>query len=70
MVGLTMEIIVLIWLGTVFICTVIDVSFFVKKDITNYPVGLFLIFCPILNVIYSAYITIKYFDITDLKKFL
>lgn len=65
-----METLVAIWLISVFVCAVIDISFFIKKDITNYPVGLFLIFCPILNIVYSAYITIRYFDVTDLKKFL
>lgn len=65
-----METLILIWIISIFVCAVIDITFFVKKDITNYPVGFFLIFCPILNVIYSAYIIIKYFKLTDLKEFL
>lgn len=63
------EILLFIWLLSSCLCALIDVCHFVKRNIENIPFGLFLIFCPILNVIYSTYILVRYFE-WDLKKFL
>lgn len=51
------------------LCIMIDTGHFIRKDITNIPFGLFLMLCPVLNIIYSIYILIKYFT-CDLKEFL
>lgn len=58
-----------IWLLSICLCAMIDISHFIRKNIANVPFGLFLMVCPILNIIYSIYILIKYFT-WDLKEFL
>jgi hypothetical protein len=58
-----------IWVISVLICAVIDVPFFIKRNAQNFTFGMFLIFCPFLNIVYSLYIIIKYGRI-DFKEFL
>lgn len=58
------------YLMSVVICAVIDVSHFAQKNIQNIPIGVFLIFFPIINIIYSIYVIIKYFNKDSFKEFL
>lgn len=58
-----------IWVISVLVCAVIDIPFFIKRNAQNFTFGMFLIFCPILNIVYSLYIIIKYCRI-DFKEFL
>jgi lipid-A-disaccharide synthase-like uncharacterized protein len=50
----------LIWFISVVICACIDVPYFVKNNIEDMGIGMILIMCPILNIIYSIYIIIKH----------
>lgn len=52
--------IVTIYIITAVICIIINVPYYVEKEVTNIGIGLFLIFCPILNIIFSIYLIIKH----------
>ena len=41
-------------------CACVDIPHFVKNDVEDIGIGMLLILCPILNVIYSIYIVIKH----------
>lgn len=64
-----MKEILAIYILSICLCAMIDTGHFIRKNITNVPFGVFLILCPVLNIIYSIYILIKYFT-WDLKEFL
>ena len=68
MVGLT-ELLLIIWIAGCIFSMIIDIPFFVKRDVDNIAAGMFLIMCPVINICYSLYILIRYFSI-DYKKFI
>lgn len=45
---------------SIIVCACIDIPHFVKNDVEDIGIGIILIICPILNIIYSVYIIIKY----------
>lgn len=53
----------LICLISIIVCACIDIPHFVKNDVEDIGIGIILIICPILNIIYSVYIIINYKDI-------
>jgi hypothetical protein len=50
----------LLWFISVFICMCINIPHYVNNNIKDIGIGMILIFCPILNIIYSTYIIIKH----------
>ena len=48
------------YFSSIFICSCINIPFYVDRNITNFAFGVLLIGLPIINLIYSGYILIKY----------
>ena len=68
MVGLMENFLLSGYLASVFICSCINIPFYVDRNITNIPFGILLIMFPVINLIYSGYIVIKYSN-KDFYKF-
>lgn len=56
------------YLSSVLICSGINIPFYIDRNITNFPFGILLIMFPVINIIYSGYIVIKYSN-KDFDKF-
>ena len=50
----------LLWFISVFICMCINIPHYVNNNVKDIGIGMILIFCPILNIIYSTYIIVKH----------
>lgn len=68
MVGLMEEFLFIGYFSSVLICSCINIPFYVDRNITNIPFGILLIAFPVINLIYSGYIVIKYSN-NDIYKF-
>lgn len=56
------------YFSSVLICSCINIPFYIDRNITNFPFGILLIMFPVINIIYSGYIVIKYSN-KDFDKF-
>lgn len=62
---------ILLWALGLVISMCISVPFLIRRDLDeNYiGVGILLVLCPIINILYPIYIIVKYIRL-DFKKFL
>lgn len=68
MVGVMEDFLFIGYFSSVFICSCINIPFYVDRNITNFPFGTLLIIFPVINLVYSSYILIKYSN-SDIYKF-